>query len=324
MTNVLVTGVTGLIGSNLALKLNSMSSINKIYGINRSYERQRVSGLMEKMDRDKYFHVFVDITDSSLVESVIAQYDIDTIFHLAAVSIIQTAENSPTVTFTTNTVATVNLLEAARVNKKVKNVIVSSSDKVYGQLNRDELPYTEDSRFNPITAYEASKACSDIMTRMYGKNFDMNFNVVRCGNVFGPRDFNIERLVPYCILEYLNNRSPLIRNKDYIREFVYVDDVVDTLIALVDKDLKGEAINIGSGVHYSMGDLANIIKVATGSIIEPTLKSKIRTVKEIDEQYLDITKLDSILGKDRPNRTKTNMLTCLKHTSDWYKEYFIE
>lgn len=311
--NILITGISGFVGRNLVVKLLDDSRVNKIVGINRTGSSLDYSDL-----NDERVSIYSgDITNFLFVEYLIKEHEISHIFHLGAVTLVQNAEKSMLRTFDVNVIGTLNILEAANRAETVNNVMISTSDKSYGHTK--ELPYKENTRFEPIGVYETSKSCADLIGQMYGKNFNCNVGIVRCCNIFGPRDPNNNRIIPYIVLSALRNESPVIRRASCIRELIFVEDVVNNLIGLSNLRLMGQPVNVGSGVVLSMGDLASKICNIVGNGVEPELNEGMGDEIEIKEQYLDSSLLKRLLGKDLSNVTYDNFDKCLSKTVDWYK-----
>jgi len=277
MTNILITGVTGFIGSHLAEHLsNNKKNIILVNG---------------------------NVNNSVTIERCLYQYEIDQIYHLAAQAIVKDAAQCPVSTIETNAFGTLNILENVRKFREIKDkeipTFVMSTDKAYGIS--DNLPYTEDFPLNGLDIYSASKACEDIIARSYAYNYDLPITVGRPANTYG-LDFNWTRLIPSLSKSCLSTNNScdthLILNEGsyhYIREYNYVEDTVcaiESLIKNIDKT-KGQAYNIGSGFKYTTEDLVktflSLIPESCYKKIE--FKKKESTFKEIPEQYLDSSKI---------------------------------
>ena len=135
-----------------------------------------------------------DITDATLVGRVLSEYEIETVFHLAAQTIVPIANRNPLSTFETNIAGTWTVLEAARVRASGAEVIVASSDKAYGQSA--QLPYREDYPLQGRTPYDVSKSCADLIAQAYAATWSSNVCVVRCGNLFGGGDREFQSARP--------------------------------------------------------------------------------------------------------------------------------
>jgi CDP-glucose 4,6-dehydratase len=188
---------------------------------------------------------------------------------------------------------TVNLLEAARLVGSVKSVVVSTSDKVYGHALP---PYTEETPFMPKYTYEATKACQDIVCQNYYHQYGLPVKIIRCSNVYGPTDPNQSRLIPNSINKILSGKAPevfqdVLHNK---REFIYIDDVLSAIEVVNSKGRPGEAYCVGGTGAHTVAEVLEIIKGQTGSKLEPMVKTRAETHKEIKEQWIDASKLRAL------------------------------
>jgi CDP-glucose 4,6-dehydratase len=322
MNNVLITGITGFLGSNLALKLSEELFEPKIVGVARSsltdYNQEQLFG-KEK----KFIMHYGDIADYKFVDSVINKYEIETIFHLASNPIVRSCDRNPLRCFESNIQGAWNIFESARQNGTVKSIVYASSDKYYGQT--PQLPYTEHMAPNPVGPYEVSKTCGDLIGSSYYLNYGVPITRFRSANMFGPRDLNLSRIVPNSIRKLLNNEAPLIWTEvgNYTREFIYVDDVVDALISLA-KNInatKGKAYNIGSLQIFKVKEFAKLICQAAKVSIAPILMDKEVSFKEIPEQYLDKSRIQEQLGWSA-EKTDREFGKCLTDTIEWYRNYY--
>ena len=216
---VLVTGLSGFVGAWLANALLDQGA--KVVGIVRSRHPKPNSitsvDLLE-LDRRACL-VQGSIADYATVESVIKDHAVDSVFHLAAETIVGAAKQSPLSFFESNIQGTWNILEAVRNQPRVERVVVASSDKAYG--DQPQLPYTEESTLNGLYPYDASKACTDILARTYARTYELPIVVTRLANVYGGADLNWSRLVPGTIRSILHNENPVLRSdgtaqRDYI------------------------------------------------------------------------------------------------------------
>ena len=317
MSNVLITGVSGLLGTSI-VNLYKKSNDNVI-GVSRDLLSERD---IEHLGLKDITWCRGSITDYNFIQRVITDYEIDYVYHLAAQSIVRICEKNPVDAFNSNVMGTVNVLESCRHAKTIKGIICISSDKYYGQL--EKLPYTEDMKPSPKGVYEVSKTCTDLIGQSYGRNFDLPLIIVRACNLFVPRDLNLSRLVPGSIVRILNNESPVIYEdvKDYVREFIYIDDAADILFDLMQAayQYKGEAVNVGSGYYTVVSDLIYNLIELLDSNVEIKFPKKDNPFFEIDKQYLDLAKLHSMIG-NKELMTNTYFNGCLLNTIIWYREY---
>jgi CDP-glucose 4,6-dehydratase len=287
MNNILVTGINGFIGKAVAEFYNDKSD-TCVVGVGFDSHKK-----LEDAPCSHY--VSGDIRDFSFIRRVIGDYEINTIFHFAAQSIVRICANDPVSAYSINVMGTVNLLEAVREvgTATVKSIVVSTSDKAVGHA---PSPYTEDTPLNPLYTYECTKTCQDIVSRNFYHNYGLPVVVARCGNVYGPRDPNMSRIIPRSSLLLLNNQRPKLYSgvKDFIREFIYIDDVVDAFDILSRKGVHGEAYCVGGTPPVKMIDLVNKIIGVSGKDLTVEIEDKSPLFKEIDVQFLNASKIRAI------------------------------
>lgn len=288
---VLITGASGFIGSHLARSCVDIG--HRVVVIER--DRARWSGLDIQGIRGRVDVVRGDVTDQALLVRVLAEYEIRTVYHLAAQALVGTANRSAASTYDTNVRGTWTLLEACRaLGQQVRAIVVASSDKAYGE--QEQLPYCEDmSSLDPVYPYDVSKACADLIARSYARVFGLPVVVTRCANVYGPGDPNLSRLVPEVALAAARGVPPVIRSDGSPeRDYLYIDDCIRAYQLLGDNamrpGIRSEAFNVGTGVPVSVMKLVvTALEVGGRPDIEPIIKGRARN--EIDCQYLDCAKL---------------------------------
>lgn len=307
MRNILITGINGFLGSQCARYFH-----NKGYHV---VGLVRDINIKTQPDIHKFCSIVRgDVLDKNLVQSVMSKYEIQDILHLAAQPIVRICNEDPYSAYMTNVVGTLNVLESARLFKKIEKIIVISSDKAYGPA--EKLPYREDSPLTIADSYCTSKACQDQIARSYAITYKMPIVTVRAGNLYGPGDMNLSRLIPGSILKLLNGQAPFLYTgvANYIREFIYVNNVADAFKILLDKGVPGEAYNIGGTKPYKILDVIEMIrdKINPSQGIELAPKE----FYEIPEQYLDATKLMNLGWKP-----ETDLSTGLDNAIVWYRNY---
>lgn len=314
MHNVLITGANGFVGTSLAERLLKDENIS-VVGLIRDRNFKSRKGVMDRISV-----VHGDIRDYDTVRYAVSKYEIDTIFHLGAITILRMATFDPKTCYQVNTMGTVNVLEAAREVGHVSKVIVASSDKAYG--NHDILPYTEKHALLASDTYSTSKSCTDLIAQSYAHTYGLDTSIVRSGNIFGPGDLNKSRIIPGSILRILNNEQPVLYKGvgTYKREFMFIDDVIDAYLYVQDRGLPSEAYNIGgSGFQTVITTTEMIIEEmeAAGHHC-PEGKPQIleKDFIEIKEQYLDPTKLETLGWK-----CKYSIREGIRAAIPWYKDY---
>jgi len=313
---VLVTGCTGLLGSWLVPELLSRGAI--ITGIVRDFVPKSIF-FLNSIDKQINL-VKGDIEDFDLIKRTITEYQIDTVFHLAAQTIVEIGLINPMKTFETNIKGTWNLLEACRTSSSVTRVIVASSDKAYG--DQETLPYDESFPLEGKHPYDVSKSCADLISTTYFTTYGVPIAVTRCGNLYGGGDLNFNRLVPETIYCAFRNKKLIIRSDgNYIRDFFYVKDAVLAYITLAEqmdrKEVCGEAFNFSNELQISVIELVNkILELIEKENLEVVISNK--AVSEIKHQYLSSSKARDIL-KWTPHYSLDQSLI---ETVEWYKKYF--
>jgi len=312
-SSVLVTGIAGFIGSGLAEALCRHGA--SVVGIVRDFTA--VDLLQARGIHDRVTVVRGSITEPGVVERTLNEYEVDTVFHLAAQSQVKVANRSPLSTFETNIAGTWQVLEAARRISTVERVVVASSDKAYG-IQR-QLPYTEDSALEGSFPYDASKTCTDVLARCYAATYRLPLAILRCANVYGPGDLNWARLVPGTIRSALLGERPLIRSDGSPeRDYIYLDDAVEAylLAALALPSVAGEAFNAGSGSPVAVTELVNrILSIAGVPELEPQIAAD--APSEIDRQYLASGKAERLLGWG----VTVGLDEGLKRSLSWYRSF---
>lgn len=259
--------------------------------------------------------VEVDLRDAEGVEASLT--DVDTVFHLAAQTIVGTARAAPRETFEVNVLGTWNVLEACR-EREVERVVFASSDKAYG--SSDELPYREDYPLRAVNPYDASKAAADILARSYWHSYELPVAVTRFANLYGGGDLNFTRLVPEAVSAALDGRAPVIRSDGTPqRDFLYVEDAVAAYLALLDAldagPARGEAFNAGGDRPHSVAEVIRLIAETAEAGLEPKFEGGANLEGEIDRQYVDSSKLRETTGW----HPAVDLGEGLRRTIEWYR-----
>ncbi len=251
------------------------------------------------------------------LERILAEYEVRSVLHLAAQTIVPIANKNPLSTFESNIAGTWNLLEACRLNKNIDSIIIPFSDKVYGDsLN---LPYHEAMPLNAIYPYDVSKACADRISVSYAKTFNLPIAITRCGNFFGGGDLNWNRIIPGTIHSIFRTQPPVVRSDgNLIRDYIYVEDAVSAYMKLCEalarnSALSGEVFNFSNGTQYTVLKLITTILDLMHSDLRPIILGKNKG--EILVQYLDSSKAHKDLGW-RPCFT---LEKGLEKTITWYE-----
>jgi CDP-glucose 4,6-dehydratase len=260
-----------------------------------------------------------DVTGGGVVLRAIGEYEADTVFHLAAQTIVGTANRSPLSTWEANVQGTWMVLEACR-ELGVARVVVAASDKAYGA--HDELPYREDFALQPRFPYDVSKAATDLIARCYWHTYGVPVATTRFANLYGGGDTNRSRLVPEAVDAALAGRRPVIRSDGTPeRDFLYVDDAVAAYLAIADAldggGARGEAFNAGSGRPHAVREVVELICRIAGTDVEPDIRGTGTPRGEIDRQYVDTTKLRRLTGW----APQVTLEDGLRRTVEWYRTH---
>ena len=309
--NILITGGFGLLGSNLYKFLNKKKY--NVYLLDKKKNFLRKNYL--NIDKKKVF--LGDYLDKKLVKKIIINKKINVIFHTGAVTQVLEALENPEHTYLNNIFGTLNFLEIIKSIKKKIIFIYSSSDKAYGEVGKKS--YKEETCLNSIFPYDVSKSCADLICQSYSKTYNMKIGILRCGNLYGPGDFNKNRLINGFIISIIKNKIFKIRsNGKLVRDYLYVDDAVNayylTMLALIKKNKNLKIYNVGS--KHNMNVFHMIKKI---SKLNKNTKIKIKILNssknEISKQKLNFDKISSELKW----KQKTNLDVGLKKTFEWYK-----
>jgi CDP-glucose 4,6-dehydratase len=260
-----------------------------------------------------------DLVGAGVVERALGEYEVDSVFHLAAQTIVGTANRSPASTWDTNLRGTWTVLEACRLHP-VARVVVAASDKAYGQ--HAELPYREDFALQPRYPYDVSKAATDLIARSYWHTYELPVATTRFANLYGGGDTNRSRLVPEAIDAALAGRRPVIRSDGTPeRDFLYVEDAVAAYLqiaAALDGDgARGEAFNAGGGEPHAVREVVERICAIAGTDVQPDIRGTGTPAGEIDRQYVDTTKLRELTGW----QPEVGLEEGLRRTVTWYREH---
>jgi CDP-glucose 4,6-dehydratase len=313
---VLVTGATGIIGSWLVKDL--LTAGCEVVALIRDLDTQ--SELYRSGDIERVKVVQGSLEDFWSLERAINEGQVDSIFHLAAQTIVGAAFRSPYSTFESNIRGTYNLLEACRLHRDlVKRIVVASSDKAYGE--QPTLPYTEDMSLNGRYPYEVSKSCADMIAQSYFHAYRLPVAISRCGNVYGGGDLNWSRIVPSTIRSLLQGERPIIRSDGtFVRDYIYVKDVVSAYMQLAehldDAQVPGEAFNFSTESPISVLTLVGTVQRLMGcEHLEPEVMNHVEG--EIRTQDLSAAKAHDVLAW-KPAYSLDNGLL---ETVDWYRKF---
>ncbi len=314
--NVFVTGATGLLGSHLTEELLARGA--RVTVLLRDWVPDSRAVGSGTLQRCRIVHGALEDFDTVL--RALNEYEVDSVFHLGAQTIVGTAARSALSTFEANIRGTWNLLEAAKqCSRLVQRVIVASSDKAYG--SHDVLPYTEDAPLQGRFPYDVSKSCTDLIAFSYWHTYRVPVAVTRCGNLFGGGDLNFNRLVPGTIRSLLLGERPVVRSDGtFVRDYFFVRDAVDAYLQLAERvpgeGFTGEAFNFGTETPLAVLEVVDALRRLLGRAdLEPVVRGE--ATHEIPRQYLDCTRARTRM-QWRPRYTFEEGL---RETVAWYREW---
>ena len=312
----LVTGGTGLLGSGLVGWLVEAGA--DVVCLVRDWVPQ--SQLVRAGLTDQVKLVRGDVCDQALLERTLGEYEVDTVFHLAAQTIVGVANRNPVGTFETNVQGTWALLEACRRSPLVRQILMASSDKAYGA--HENLPYDEDTPLQGRHPYDVSKSCADLICQTYAHTYGTPVAITRCGNFYGGGDLNWNRIVPGTIRSVLKGERPVVRSDGKsIRDYLYVEDGVSAYVTLAQalagrRELIGQAFNFGHNTQVTVLEVVEkVLRLAGRDDLAPDVRGE--ATNEIPHQYLDPTKASRLLGW-QPN---FSLDKGLERSLAWYRAF---
>ncbi len=315
---VLVTGATGLVGAWLIKQLKETGA--DIVCLVRDWVPN--SELVRSRLIEQVTVVRGDVRDQALIERTIGEYEVATVMHLAAQTIVGIANRNPVATFETNIQGTWALLEACRRCSTVKEIVVASSDKAYG--DQELLPYLETAPLQGRHPYDVSKSCADLLAHTYAHTYGTPVVITRCGNFYGGGDLNWNRIVPGTIRSIFRGQRPMIRsNGSCIRDYFYAEDGAAAYMLLAEcmaaqPGLRGEAFNFSNELQVTVLELVQRILSMMNSDLTPDIRNE--ACNEIPHQALGAAKARELLGWT----PRFTLEAGLRLTIDWYREFFKE
>ncbi|MDD5774542.1 MAG: GDP-mannose 4,6-dehydratase [Candidatus Omnitrophica bacterium] len=309
---VLITGYEGFLGSWLTKFLLDAGA--RITGLDIVTNRAKT--VLTKADRARIRIVKGSVENSGLLSRVCVAASAEFVFHLGARALVGECYENPRKAFQVNIGGTWNVLEACRAHKGIKGLIVASSDKAYG--SHAKLPYREDFALRGDHPYDVSKSCADLLSDTYAHTYGIPVCITRCGNLYGPGDYNFSRIIPDAIRCGLTGTELVIRSDGkYVRDYVYVKDIALAYMLLAEKILTtgiaGEAFNFSDERPLSViGIVKEIYRLLGGT---PRYSILNQAGFEIREQFLSSAKARRMLGW-KPAYT---LRRGLQETIQWYR-----
>lgn len=310
---VLITGYEGFLGSHLTRAL--LKNRAKVWGLDIKTHRRDT--ILSGNELKSMTVIRGSVKNFSLLTGIIKKEKIELVFHLAATSLVGEALQKPLEAFSTNIEGTWNILETCRQAKLADGIIVASSDKAYGRHNM--LPYLEDYPLAGAHPYDVSKSCADLLAHTYFQTYNLPVCITRCGNIYGPGDFNFSRIVPDTIRSIVKDKTLLIRSDGkFTRDYIFIDDIITAYMLLAQKmaklNLQGEAFNFSDEDPVPVLELVKKIYRLTGK--KEDFKILNQAKFEIKHQYLSSGKARRLLGW----KPKFSLESGLSSTICWYRE----
>ncbi|MEZ4516868.1 MAG: GDP-mannose 4,6-dehydratase [Chloroflexota bacterium] len=315
---VLITGCNGFVGSWLSAALVERGA--RIVGLFRTQDPESElvrSGLINQITA-----VYGELADYPLLEQTLAEYEIDTVFHLAGQTIVGVANRSPLSTYETNVRGTWLLLEAIRHTESIRSVVVASSEKAYGEPV--ELPYLETHPLQAHFPYAVSKSCADLIAQSYAATYNLPIAITRCSNLYGGGDLNWDRLLPGTIRSVLNGEQPVIRSDgSFKRDYLYVADAVEAYLTIArhagEPGVCGQPFNFGVGVPATaLEAVKTVIAVSDRPDLTPIILDEV--VNEIQDEYLSPRRAMEVLGWEPRYSLELGVI----ETMAWYRDYLAQ
>jgi CDP-glucose 4,6-dehydratase len=314
----LVTGATGLVGGWLVRRLLDAGA--DVVCLVRDWVPQ--SQLIRDRLVDRVKLVRGDVRNQAELERALGEYEVATVFHLAAQTIVGIANRNPVSTFETNIEGTWAILEACRRSPTVKQVVLASSDKAYG--DQEHLPYDENTPLQGTHPYDVSKSCADLIGHAYAVSYGLSVAITRCGNFYGGGDLNWNRIIPGTIRSVIRGQRPVIRSDGkFIRDYFYVEDGANAYMTLAEAlaarpELAGQAFNFSNELQVTVLDLVRQILQLMGSNLEPDIRNE--ASNEIIHQYLSAAKARRELAWHPLFELGSGLIA----TIAWYQEFLAD
>ena len=312
---VLVAGATGFLGGWLIRALLQQGA--KIVSIVRRPRDQSQVSLRRLLGQTTVEKG--SVYDGDFIKGLFDRHAVDVFFHAAYGSDVNRVLEEPLECFRSSVESTWLILDTIRQRRPSCISVISSSDKAYGT---QPLPYRESGGLTPMHPYEVAKASQDLAAQSFGKIYDLRVAVTRCGNFFGPYDFNFTRLLPSACRSLANGESPVLRSDGLAtRDFVYIEDAVEAQMLLAhrladDPTLNGEAFNFSYGAPIEVREILRRISALSGKNLEPVLTDSVRS--EIRHMHLSSEKAARLLRW----KPRVGLNEGLRRTVDWYANYF--
>ncbi len=324
MKNILITGGAGFIGSHVVRLFVNRYSDYRIINVDKLTYAGNLENIADIENKPNYVFEKADINDTTEIQRIFVQYEIDSVIHLAAESHVDRSINDPLSFVTTNVLGTANLLNIAKnawkgSNKKHLFYHVST-DEVYGSLGETGY-FTEETPYDPRSPYSASKAASDHLVRAYGETYHFPYVISNCSNNYGPNQFP-EKLIPLAINNIKNGKPiPVYGKGENVRDWLHVTDHAEAIDLIFHQAKTGQTYNIGGHNEWKNIDLILLLCEIMDKKLNREPGTSAKTITYVtdrpghDLRYaIDATKLKNDLGWI----PKYTFEKGLDETVDWY------
>ena len=325
---VLVTGHTGFKRSWLSYALSQLGA--QVTGY--SLAPEMTPNLYSIADiANKTRSIIGDIRDREALKTTFKTVKPDIVFHLAAQPIVLTGYREPHLTYETNVMGTVNVLECIRESDSVRSFVNVTTDKVY--VNKEWIwGYRENEPLDGFDPYSNSKSCSELVTHCYSRSFFSNSNgpaisTARAGNVIGGGDFAADRIIPDCVRALMRDDSLIIRNPNSIRPYQFVLEPLQAYMLIAEKTFVDKKMQGWYNIGPDYDDCVSTLDLVSlfGTAIKP-LSLNVSVEQRTDSPHeAGVLKLDNAKIKTELNwRSMADINTAVRFTADWYREYLGE
>lgn len=311
MKNILVTGGAGFIGSNFVHFMLNKYPDYKIINLDLLTYAGNIHNLDDIKENPNHIFVQGNITNRELVKHLVIEHNIDAFVNFAAESHVDRSILNPSIFVETNVQGTLALLDVAK-EMRIEKYLQVSTDEVYGSLGAEGY-FTETTSLAPNSPYSASKTSADLLVRAYYETYDMNVNITRCSNNYGPYHFP-EKLIPLMIGNVMDGKNlPIYGDGENVRDWLHVYDHCQAIDLVLHKGKKGEVYNVGGHNERTNNQIVDIIIEKLNA--SPELKTYVDDRLGHDKRYaIDPTKLETELGW----KPKYTFETGIVETIDWY------
>jgi UDP-glucuronate 4-epimerase len=311
---ILVTGGAGFIGSHLVDRLLDEGEVVTVLDNFNSFYDPAIKrdNIKPHLDHGSYRLIDGDIRDLALVKEICRAGKFDQVIHLAAMAGVRPSLKSPVLYQKVNLLGTMNILEACRLFD-IPDLIAASSSSVYG--NNEKVPFSEDDRVDfPISPYASSKKSGELMMYTYHHLYGLKIACLRFFTVYGPRQRPEMAIHRFTDAIMRGEEITLFGDGSSSRDYTYISDTIDGVMACRQADYGYEVINLGRSDTVTLRDLVALIETTTGRA------AKVRHLPDqpgdVRRTYADISKAEKLLGY----APGTDVSDGLARFFEWYQE----